>query len=76
MERDLTVNDIIHLLLNGHVLEEGQPTTKQGIVGETPDSGARGIAAIVVPSIKFSDIKILDVMWRDEAGARGGVYDE
>jgi hypothetical protein len=69
-ERDLLVGDILHVLRNGFVLEEGTPATQEGFFRyamecTTPNSDGRTVRVIVIPSTANA-VKIVTVMWRDE----------
>jgi hypothetical protein len=74
-ERDLLMGDVLHLLKNGFVFEEGRPASQEGLFRykmecTTPNSGHRTVAVIVIPS-NANAVKIVTVMWRDEKGTWG-----
>ena len=71
-ERDLLVGDVLYLLKNGFVYDNGIPSTRQGffkyqIECRTPNSGNRDVRVIGIPDWAANEIKIVTVMWRDEA---------
>lgn len=75
-ERKLLMGDILHVLKNGYVFEDGQPTTQAGcfkyrIECTTPNSGGRTVRVVLIPSSSDA-IKIVTVMWRDEDPHTGG----
>ncbi len=70
--RGLVMGDALHVLANGFVYEEAQPATlhdhfKYRIEGRSPNSGARTLRLVVIPSPVKDAIKIITVMWRDES---------
>jgi hypothetical protein len=75
-ERDLLVGDVLYVLKNGFVHEEGQPTTRTGFFrycmeSSTPNSNGRDVRVVVIPSPQRQELKIVTVMWIDEPGQRG-----
>ena len=69
-ERGLLIGDVIHVLKNGTVYEEAEPTTrdglfKYGIECHTPNSGRRSVRLVVIPSPMSRSIKVVTVMWVD-----------
>jgi Domain of unknown function (DUF4258) len=76
-ERELVVGDVLHLLKNGYVYDEPEASTRPGFYKycmecSTPNSHPRTLRVIVVPSVSERILKIITVMWRDEASHRGG----
>ncbi len=70
------MGDVLHVLKHGFVFEEGQPATQPGyfkynMEGTTPNSGGRTVGVVLIPS-SSNAIKIVTVMWRDEAIRAGG----
>lgn len=70
-DRDLTISDVLHVLKYGFVYEEGQPATKEGffkygVESTSPNSGGRVVRIIVIPSTA-NGLKVVTVMWKDEA---------
>ncbi len=69
--RDLILDDVLHVLKNGFVYEEGEPSTRPGefrygIECRTPNSGRRSVRVVVIPSADRKAAKIVTVMWADE----------
>jgi hypothetical protein len=71
--RGLTTSDILHLLKHGFVYEEAEASTRKDLFkykldGMTPNSENRALRIVVLPCTKKKrQIKIITVMWRDEA---------
>ena len=75
-ERDLILDDVLHVLKRGFVYEDGEPSTREGCFTygmqcKTPNSGRRTVRVVVVPSAKEKEATILSVMWADEPLLRG-----
>lgn len=71
MDRDLFVSDIMHVLRHGFVYENPDAATKKGCykykVESTSPVGPKVVRVIAIPWINPPEIKIVTVMWRDEA---------
>jgi hypothetical protein len=70
-ERGLLISDLMYVLKNGFVYEEGQPSTLPGffkyrIEAQSPNSGSRYLRVVVIPDEKSCQIKAITIMWRDE----------
>ena len=73
-DRGLIVGDVLHVLKRGFVLDEAQPSTREGyykyrIEGATPSSENRTVRLVVIPGDDFL-IKVITVMWADEQMTR------
>ena len=71
-DRGLTMGDLLHVLKHGFVYEEAQISTRKKcfkycIDGATPNSEGRAVRLVVVPCADPLEIKIVTVMWKDEA---------
>jgi hypothetical protein len=71
-ERGLIVSDVLHVIKQGFVYEEGEPSTREGIFRYkmecvTPNSNGRTVRLILIPS-QSCWIKVVTVMWVDEKG--------
>lgn len=71
-ERDLTTGDVLHVLRKGFVLDPHEATTranlfKYRVQSATPNSENRTVAVVVIPDPNSLQIKIITVMWQDEA---------
>ena len=69
-ERNLIMSDVLYLLKNGFVHEEGEDTTRPGcykykMESVTPNSQGRTVCAVVIPD-KSCLSKVVTVMWKDE----------
>lgn len=69
--RDLIVGDVLHVLKHGFVYENPEPATQDGcfkyqIEASTPTS-TRTVRVVAMPWVEPSEIKIVTVMWRDDA---------
>jgi Domain of unknown function (DUF4258) len=69
-ERELIVGDILHVIKNGFVYEEGESSTRPGFFRYrmecvTPNSNGRTVRLVIIPSENHS-IKVVTVMWADE----------
>lgn len=74
-DRGLLMGDVLHLIKHGFVHEEGTPATQKGFFKyqmecTTPNSGGRAVCAVVIPSAGCA-LKVVTVMWKDEAKIRG-----
>lgn len=74
-KRDIIMGDILHVLKNGFIYEEGQPASQQGCFKygmecTTPNSGGRTLRVIVIPSTANA-LKVVTVMWKDEGTQSG-----
>ena len=77
LERGLLNSDIIFLLQQGFVYDEANPAKSKGyftyrVLGHTPNSDGRRLAAVTIPSIRSYKIKLVTVMWEDELETRSG----
>ena len=71
-ERGITILDARHVIAYGTVLTPPQTSTrkhdnlyKYKIEGRSPNSGAREIGVVAVPSEADMSLKIVSVMWID-----------
>jgi hypothetical protein len=69
--RGLVVGDVTHVLKNGFVYEDAEPSTRKGFFKykmecTTPNSGRRVVRVVVIPQLKPPEFKIVTVMWVDE----------
>lgn len=69
-ERDLLMGDVLYVLKNGFVYEEGEPATRPALFKykmecTTPNSGGRNVRVVLIPS-SSTRLKIVTVMWVDE----------
>ena len=76
-QRGLIVSDVLYLLKNGFVHAEATPATRPGynryvVESKTPNSGGRTVGVVVIPDQKGKLLKIVTVMWMDEAETRAG----
>jgi Domain of unknown function (DUF4258) len=70
-ERDLTMGDVLYVLSNGFVYEEGVPSTQDGFFKycmetRTPNSNNKSVRVVVIADPDRIWIKIVTVMWADE----------
>jgi len=75
-ERGLIMGDLTFLLKNGFVYEPAEGATrppfwKYQIQCTTPNSKSREVRAVVIPDWKRKEIKVVTVMWADEARITG-----
>jgi hypothetical protein len=70
-ERDLIVSDVLHVLKHGFVYEDAVPATQKGHfkykIETTSPVGSRVVRIVAIPWVNPPEIKIVTVMWRDEA---------
>ncbi len=76
-ERDLIVSDVLYVLRNGFVRQEPMPSTQPGfnkycMECRTPNSNGRDVRVVTVPDKTRCWLKIVSVMWVDEASTRAG----
>jgi hypothetical protein len=76
-DRGLIMGDLLYLLRNGFVYEPPEEATrppfwKYQIQCTTPNSKNRDVRAVVIPDWKRKGMKIVTIMWADEAMVRGG----
>ena len=76
-ERDLLMGDVLYVLKNGIVVDACQPSTssshfKYKIESYCPSSSDREVSVVCIPCLKDNTIKILTVMWKDEASKFSG----
>ena len=76
-ERSLILGDLLYVLKNGTVYEDGTRSTRLGyhkykIQSRTPNSDLREIALIVVACEGDCCLKIVTVMWVDETSSVAG----
>ena len=69
-ERGLIMGDVIHVLKNGFVYEDGLESTQPSVFKykmecNTPNSGRRTVRIVAIPSTG-NGVKIVTVMWKDE----------
>jgi hypothetical protein len=77
LERGLIMGDIIYLFQNGFVYENPKEATrkpywKYQMQCTTPNSKNREVRVVAIPDWSRKSIKIVTVMWADEALIRGG----
>jgi Domain of unknown function (DUF4258) len=69
--RDLISSDVLHVLRHGFVYEKPEPATRAGFykyrMETTSPAGSRVVRVIAIPCLDPPEIKIVTVMWRDEA---------
>lgn len=70
-DRDLFVSDVLHVLKHGFVYDDPEPATKKGCfkykIEATSPVGPRVVRIVAIPWMNPPEIKIVTVMWRDEA---------
>jgi hypothetical protein len=71
LERDLIIGDALHVLKNGFVYDEPEPSTKEGFYkykmeSTTPNSNNRVVRVVVIPDVKNKGVKFVTIMWVDE----------
>jgi hypothetical protein len=71
LERELLMSDVLYVLKNGFVYQEGKKSTREGIYKyriecTTPNSNNREVGVVVCPDAGGCWIKVLTVMWIDE----------
>ncbi len=71
-ERDLSIGDVLYVLKEGFVHKEPEPSTKNGLYkyhpeSRSPNSGNRAVRVVVIPDPAATWMKIVTVMWVDEA---------
>lgn len=70
-ERDLIVSDVLHVLKHGFVYDNPEPATQRGCfkykIETTSPAGSRVVRVVAIPWANPPEIKIVTVMWRDEA---------
>jgi hypothetical protein len=69
------MGDVLHVLKHGFVYDKAQPTTQEGcfkyvMETSTPNSGGRTVRVVLIPS-SSNAIKVVSVMWKDEARTAG-----
>jgi hypothetical protein len=75
-DRSLIIGDLTFLLKNGFVYAAAEEATrkpfwKYQIQCTTPNSKNREVRAVVIPDWKRKEIKVVTVMWADEARVTG-----
>ena len=75
-ERELILDDVLHVLKRGFVYDVGEPSAREGdfkygMQCRTPNSGRRTVRVVVIPSAEEKEATILSVMWADEPLQRG-----
>jgi hypothetical protein len=76
-DRNLSMSDLIYLLQKGFVYQRPEeanrkPYWKYQMQCTTPNSKNREVRVVAIPDWKRKGIKIVTVMWVDEAMVRGG----
>jgi len=71
LERELTIGDVLHVLMTGFIYADPVPATQVGrfkyaMEGTSPNSKGRSLRVIVIPSQCRPELKIVTVMWVDE----------
>lgn len=71
-ERGLITGDILHVLKRGFVYEAPEKSTRDRLYKyrmecSTPNSNSRTLRIIVIPCAKDSLLKVVTIMWLDEA---------
>lgn len=74
--RNLIVGDLLYLLKNGFVYEPGVKSTRPHLYKyemeyTTPNSHGRTVRVVLIPCASANTIKIVTIMWRDEAVISG-----
>ena len=77
LHRGIITSDVLFVLKYGFVHTEPEPSTRDGfyryaIDNKTPNSDSRDIRLIIVPDPMKMMIKIVTVMWVDEASTKAG----
>jgi Domain of unknown function (DUF4258) len=75
-DRDLIMGDVLHVLKNGFVYADAEPSTRPGLFkyameSKTPNSGNRVVRVIAIPSPQACEVKVVTVMWADEPAQKG-----
>lgn len=75
-QRNLILDDVLHVLKFGFVYEKGEPSTRPGYFKykmecKTPNSGRRKLRVVVIPSAERKEAKIVTVMWADDPMQQG-----
>lgn len=74
--RELVVGDVLHVLRHGFVYDAPveatrKPYWKYKMQCRTPNSNNREVRIVVIPDWKRRQVKVLTVMWANEAMASG-----
>ena len=69
-DRDLIMDDVLHVLKYGSVYKDGEDATRPGFFKyemecETPNSANRSIKVVAIPDPKSAEVKVVSVMWAD-----------
>jgi hypothetical protein len=75
-DRGITLPDVICAMRNGFVYEKAEPARQPGLYrytmrGASLSLDKRDIKVVVIPSMHKASLKIVTVMWADEAGVKG-----
>ena len=75
-QRGLILDDLLHVLKRGFVYKDGEPSARGGdfkyeMECRTPNSGAREVRVIVIPSTERKEATVVSVMWADRPARRG-----
>ncbi|MBR0847101.1 DUF4258 domain-containing protein [Bradyrhizobium diazoefficiens] len=70
-DRDLFMSDVMYVLKNGFVYQDGKISTRPGFYKYrsecfTPNSNGREVGVVVCPDSQQCWMKIITVMWIDE----------
>lgn len=74
--RDLTMSDVNYVLRHGFVKKEAEPASrlplqKYQVEYTSPNSNGRDVRVVVIPSLTPDLLKIVTVMWVDDARTSG-----
>lgn len=81
-ERSIISSDVLHVLKRGFVYDEPVAAEKSAgyfkyvIESKTPSSEGRRVRLVVIPNAATMKIKMVTVMWVDEAQTRAGTITE
>lgn len=68
-ERDIILDDVLHVLNFGYIYKEGKKTTQKNHLSyeiECKSPTGREIKVVFITDLKKAEIKIKTVMWKDE----------
>lgn len=74
-DRDIFMGDLLYVLKNGFVHDQGHPSTQEGlykytIISASPNSERRLVKVVAIPH-PTPRLQIITVMWADESLAGG-----
>jgi len=70
-ERNLYTGDVLYILKQGFVLDDGDESTRRGFYkykmeSRSPNSGSRTVRVVAIPDAERCQLKIVTVMWVDD----------